>query len=159
MSLQRRHRRPLVASEQTIVDGEMLGEHRFDLLVLLDEGEGRMGREQRQRVAANRVTQLLIGAGEHHLPVQIDFEPLKGGIVNVVAEDVEQFDLRFFDPMTGMWVESWDSMQVSGQPNRLPLEVEIILVLKGVGGGDPYSYRTKVFLPIQQPLSFGVPRQ
>jgi general secretion pathway protein J len=89
----------------------------------------------------------------------IDFEPLKGGVVNVVAEDVEQFDLRFFEPMTGQWVESWDSTQISGQPNRLPLEVEIILVLKGVAGGAPYSYRTKVFLPIQQPLSFGVPRQ
>jgi general secretion pathway protein J len=89
----------------------------------------------------------------------IDFDPLKGGIRNVVAEDIEEFDLRYFDPMTGMWVENWDSTQVSGQPNRLPLEVEVTLTLKGVGGGDPYSYRTKVFLPIQQPLSFGVPRQ
>ncbi|MGH7298326.1 MAG: type II secretion system protein GspJ, partial [Polyangiaceae bacterium] len=86
----------------------------------------------------------------------IDFEPLKGGIVNVVAEDVERFDVRFLDPMTGMWVETWDSMQVTGQPNRLPLEVEITIVLKGVGEGPPYSYTTKVFLPIQQPLSFGI---
>jgi general secretion pathway protein J len=89
----------------------------------------------------------------------IDFEPLKGGTFDVVAEDVELFDVRFFDPMTGQWVESWDSTQVTGQPNRLPLEVEVILTLKGVGGGDPYAYRTKVFLPMQQPLSFGVPRQ
>ncbi len=89
----------------------------------------------------------------------IDYDPLKGGTVNVVAEDVEQFDLRFFDPMTGMWTESWDTMQISGQPNRLPMEVEIILVLKGVGGGPSYNYRTKVFLPIAQPLSFGNPRQ
>jgi general secretion pathway protein J len=89
----------------------------------------------------------------------IDFEPLKGGVRNVVAEDVEQFDLRYFDPMTGMWVETWDTMQVSGQPNRLPMEVEITLVLKGVGGGPSYSYRTKVFLQMMQPLSFGIPRQ
>ncbi len=89
----------------------------------------------------------------------IDYEPLKGGINNVVAENIEQFDLRFFDPMTGLWVESWDTQQISGQPNRLPLEVEILLVLKGVGDGPPYSYRTKVFLPISQPLSFGIPRQ
>lgn len=86
----------------------------------------------------------------------IDYEPLKGGTVNVVAEDIERFDVRFLDPMTGMWVETWDSQQVMGQPNRLPLEVEITLVLKGVGDGPPYSYSTKLFLPIQQPLSFGI---
>ncbi|HTQ48660.1 MAG TPA: type II secretion system protein GspJ [Polyangiaceae bacterium] len=86
----------------------------------------------------------------------IDYDPLKGGVVNVVAEDVLKFDVRFLDPMTGMWVETWDSMQVMGQPNRLPLEVEIILELRGVGEGPPYSYTTKVFLPIQTPLSFGI---
>ena len=89
----------------------------------------------------------------------IDYEPLKGGIVNVVAEDVEKFDVRFLDPTTSQWIETWDSMQVTGQPNRLPFEVDITLVLKGVGGGQPYSYTTKMFIPIQSPLSFGIPRQ
>jgi len=89
----------------------------------------------------------------------IDYEPLKGGIINVVAEDVERFDVRFLDPTTGQWVETWDTMQVTGQPNRLPLEVSITLVIKGVGGGPSYPYTTKVFIPIQSPLSFGVPRQ
>jgi general secretion pathway protein J len=89
----------------------------------------------------------------------IDYEPLKGGTVNVVAEDVEQFDIKYLDPMTGLWGKTWDSMQVIGQPNRLPLEVDISLVLKGVGNGPSYSYETKIFLPIQQPLSFGIPRQ
>jgi general secretion pathway protein J len=89
----------------------------------------------------------------------IDYEPLKGGIVNVVAEDVERFDVRFLDPQTSQWVETWDSMVVTGQPNRLPFEVEIILVLKGVGGGPHYSYTTKMFIPIQTPLTFGIPGQ
>jgi general secretion pathway protein J len=89
----------------------------------------------------------------------IDYEPLKGGIVNVVAEDIESFDVRYLDPMTSQWVETWDSMQVTGQPNRLPLEVKITLVLKGVANGPSYSYTTKIFLPIQQPLSFGISRQ
>jgi general secretion pathway protein J len=89
----------------------------------------------------------------------IDIDPLKGGIVDVVAEDIDEFDLRYLDPMTGQWVESWDSTQVTGQPNRLPLAVRIRLVLKGVGTGAPYAYTTKIFLPIQQPLSFGIPRQ
>jgi general secretion pathway protein J len=89
----------------------------------------------------------------------IDIDPLKGGIVNEIAEDVQEFDVRFLDPMTGQWVESWDSSQVTGQPNRLPLEVRVKLVLKGVGNGDPYEYTTKVFIPMQQPLSFGIPKQ
>jgi general secretion pathway protein J len=86
----------------------------------------------------------------------IDFEPTRGGLVDVLAEDIELFDVRYFDPKTGIWGETWDSTQVTGQPARLPLEVEITLVLKGVGGGPPYSYTTKVFLPMQQPLAFGI---
>jgi general secretion pathway protein J len=89
----------------------------------------------------------------------IDIDPLKGGIVDVVAEDVGEFDVRYLDPLTGQWTDSWDSMQLTGQPNRLPLAVRVRLVLNGVGGGTPYTYTTKVFLPIQQPLSFGIPRQ
>jgi general secretion pathway protein J len=89
----------------------------------------------------------------------IDTDPLKGGVVNVVAENVSEFDVRFLDPLTDQWVETWDSTQISGQPNRLPLAVSIRLVLKGVGDGPPYAYMTKEFLPIQDPLSFGIPRQ
>jgi general secretion pathway protein J len=88
-----------------------------------------------------------------------DLEPLKGGIVNVVAEDIDSFDVRYLDPLTSQWVETWDSTQVSGQPNRLPLEVKVTLVLKGVGDGPNYTYTTKIFLPIQQPLAFGIPAQ
>jgi general secretion pathway protein J len=89
----------------------------------------------------------------------IDLEPLKGGVVDVLAENVSEFKVRYLDPMTALWVDAWDSTQVSGQPNRLPLEVSIHLVLKGVGGGADYAYTTKVFIPIQQPLAFGIPRQ
>ena len=35
-------------------------------------------------------------------------------------------------------------------------EVEITLELRGIGDGPSYSYTTKLFLPIQQPLSFGI---
>lgn len=86
----------------------------------------------------------------------IDFDPLRGGIVNVVAENVQEFHLRYLDPMTSQWVTTWDTMQITGQPNRLPLEVEVTIVLKGVGDSPATTYTTKVFLPIQQPLSFGI---
>jgi general secretion pathway protein J len=89
----------------------------------------------------------------------IDLDPKKGGVVNALAEDVESFHLRYLDPTTGMWVDQWDSTQVSGQPARLPFEVEVTLVLKGVPGGESYSFTTKTQIPIQQPLSFGIPQQ
>jgi general secretion pathway protein J len=89
----------------------------------------------------------------------IDIDPLKGGIVDEVAENVQEFDVRYLDALTGQWVETWDSTQITGQPNRLPLEVKVKLVLKGVGAGKDYEYTTKIFLPMQQPLSFGIPKQ
>ncbi|MBL8609569.1 MAG: prepilin-type N-terminal cleavage/methylation domain-containing protein [Myxococcales bacterium] len=88
----------------------------------------------------------------------IDLDPLKGGVVNVVAEDVESFDIKYLDPLTGTWSESWDSTQVSGQLNRVPLEVRITLTLKGVKNSPPYTYSTKVVIPIREMLTFGVPR-
>jgi general secretion pathway protein J len=88
----------------------------------------------------------------------IDIDPLKGGISDLVAEDITTFELRYLEPLTGQWVETWDSTQVTGQPNRVPLAVRVKLVLKGVGNGSPYSYTTKVFLPMQQPLTFGIPK-
>jgi general secretion pathway protein J len=87
-----------------------------------------------------------------------DFDPKRGGVVNVLAEDVEIFDLRYLDPLTGQWLESWDTTQLTGQLNRLPLEVKLTLVLKPVRNTPPYRFVTKFVLPMQQPLSFGIPR-
>jgi general secretion pathway protein J len=87
-----------------------------------------------------------------------DYEPKKGGVVNVLAEDVELFDIRFLDPLTSQWVESWDSTQLTGQLNRLPLEIKVTLVLKPVRNSPPYRFVTKFMMPMPQPLSFGIPR-
>jgi general secretion pathway protein J len=88
----------------------------------------------------------------------IDTDPKKGGVINVVAENVEEFDLRYLEPMTAQWLDSWDSTQVTGQPGRLPLEVAIRLVLKGIGDSPSATYETKVTMPMQQPLTFGIPK-
>jgi general secretion pathway protein J len=89
----------------------------------------------------------------------IDFDPKRGGVVNVLAEDVESFDLRYLDPLTGTWVESWDSTQLAQQLNRLPVEVRIDLKLKAVKNTPEFRYVTKSILPINQPLRFGIPQQ
>jgi len=89
-------------------------------------------------------------------PIDLDFK--RGGVVNVLAEDVEKFDLRFLDAMTGQWVETWDASSVTGQMGRLPLEVRIELELKPVRNTPAFKYVTKVTIPIQQPLRFGIPQ-
>ena len=78
--------------------------------------------------------------------------------MNVLAENVESFDLRYLDPLTAQWLEYWDTTQSSGQLNRLPLEVRITLVLASVPQGGEKTFTTKLMLPMQQPLSFGIPR-
>lgn len=88
----------------------------------------------------------------------MDLDPKRGGVVNVLAEDVESFHLQYLDPLTGTWGDRWDTTQATGQYNRLPLEVRISLTLKGVRNTPPFAFTTKFMLPLQQPLSFGVPR-
>lgn len=86
----------------------------------------------------------------------IDFDFKRGGVVNVLAEDVERFDIRYLDGFTGQWLDTWDSTLMTAQANRLPLEVRIELELKGVRNSPAFRYVTKVMIPMQQPLSFGI---
>lgn len=89
----------------------------------------------------------------------IDFDPKKGGVINVLAEDVERFDVRYLDPLTGQWLDTWDSTLLTMQMNRVPLEVRIELELKPVRNSPPFRYVTKVMIPIQKPLQFGIQTQ
>lgn len=88
----------------------------------------------------------------------IDLEPRKGGVTNVLVEDVESFEIKYYDPVTGTWVENWDSTSQVGQFARLPLEVKVTLVLKGIKDGPPLKFQTKFMMPTQAPLTFAVPR-
>lgn len=88
----------------------------------------------------------------------IDTDIKRGGVVNVLAEDVERFDIRYLDPLSGTWSDTWDTSQLTAQLNRLPLEVQVVLELKGVKNSPPYKFTTKFMVPMQQPLSFGIPR-
>ena len=85
---------------------------------------------------------------------EIDLVPTKGGTVNVIAEDVESLDLSYLDPLSGEWVESWDSTQAAGQFNRLPAQIRIRVVLRGGRNGAPLKLQTKVPIPMQTALTF-----
>ncbi len=94
------------------------------------------------------------------IDTQLDLEPDKGGKVEVLATDIDLFDLQYLDAQTGQWQESWDTTQSTGQPDRLPLQVRVILVLNGGArpGGDrsrgTVRLVTKVGLNMLQPLTF-----
>ncbi len=85
--------------------------------------------------------------------VYLDDDPEHGGVVQVLAEDVEQFDLEYLDPLTGEWLTSWDSMQPAAQLGRLPAQVRISLVLRG-GPTGTIRFETKTPIAIQLPLDF-----
>ncbi len=85
---------------------------------------------------------------------EIDLDPTKGGTINVIAEDVESLDLSYLDPLSGEWVESWDSTQAAGQFNRLPAQIRIRVVLRGGRNGLPLKLQTKVPIPMQTALTF-----
>lgn len=90
----------------------------------------------------------------------IDLEPTKGGKVEVLATDIDLFDLQYLDAQTGQWLEQWDTTQATGQLDRLPFQVRIILVLNGGARSGADRSRgtirlvTKVGLNILQPLTF-----
>jgi len=93
----------------------------------------------------------------------LDLEPKTGGRVDVLATDIDLFDLQYLDPLSGNWVDTWDTTQsVTGQPARLPVQVRIVLVLNGGSrqgydrGRSTIRLVTKVALPIDNALNFAV---
>lgn len=94
--------------------------------------------------------------------VRPDLDPQHGGRVEVLASDIDLFQLEYLDPTTATWSESWDSTQLTGQLNRLPFQVRVTLVLNGGERGHVDSGRgrirlmTTIGVPIQQPLNFAI---
>jgi general secretion pathway protein J len=106
------------------------------------------------------------GSGELDLARRIsphlDIEPERGGRVEVLATDIDMFELSYLDPQTGVWVDKWDTTQGLGQMNKLPLQVRVLLLLKGGArtsaerSRQPLRFITKVALALRDPLTFAV---
>lgn len=86
----------------------------------------------------------------------IDDQHGKGGVVQVLVDDIDTFSLRYLDPQSGMWTEQWDSSSAAMQLGRVPLQIEIVLIAKGGPAGEPIRLRTKTGPVIQQPLAFAL---
>lgn len=93
---------------------------------------------------------------------RLDLEPERGGRVDVLATDLDLFELTYLDPATGDWTDKWDSTQALGQQNKLPLQVRVLLILNGGArvsadhGRQPLRFITKVALGLRDPLTFAV---
>lgn len=86
---------------------------------------------------------------------RIDNDPQRGGTLDVLAQDVTVFDLKFFDETAGQWTESWSTMSATGQPGRLPQRVRITLELRDEGERKR-RYSTETPVMIQSMLRFGL---
>jgi len=92
----------------------------------------------------------------------VDEKPEEGGRVDVLATNIDLFDLEYFDPVMARWVDEWDSESVVDEQGRLPRAVKIVLVLKDGARSEESSGRntirlvTKVQIPTQDMLSFAL---
>jgi len=90
--------------------------------------------------------------------IPIDQDPVRGGVVNVLVENVELFSLKYLDAQSGLWIDTWDTTLQNAQFNRLPLEIKVSVTLRGRPGLDSTTFTTKIMMPMLQPLSFAIPR-
>lgn len=84
----------------------------------------------------------------------IDDDATRGGVIQVMAENVVSLQLSYLDPLTNEWTDDWNSTQGAGQLNRVPSQVWIRLELEPAVGSTPIEVATKATLPIQLPLDF-----
>jgi general secretion pathway protein J len=80
---------------------------------------------------------------------RIDDKPQEGGRVEILLEDVLEFDLQYLDPVNWEWQSNWDSMSGAGQTNRLPAQVKISLTVPGISNPRAKeTFGTRAVLPI-----------
>jgi general secretion pathway protein J len=84
----------------------------------------------------------------------IDDDATRGGIVQVMAENISVFDVKYLDPTTNEWIDDWDTTQPAAQLGRMPSQVWLYLELADGPRGQTIKFETKVPIPIQLPLDF-----
>ncbi len=87
---------------------------------------------------------------------RVDDQPTRGGRVEILIEDVSDFQLEFLDPLSGQWVRSWDTTQAAGQPNRLPSQVKIFVTMPHPRIRGEQTFGTRARLPMQFALNHAI---
>ncbi|MBX3270704.1 MAG: prepilin-type N-terminal cleavage/methylation domain-containing protein [Sandaracinaceae bacterium] len=60
---------------------------------------------------------------------RIDRDPQTGGVLSILVEDALDLEFEYLDAVTGQWTETWDTREMTRQPNRLPIQVKISLTV------------------------------
>jgi len=85
---------------------------------------------------------------------RIDDDPRRGGKSQILVENVEEFNVEYYDPLLSEWVETWDTEDVLAQPNRLPTQVRIRLgVTHPRRRGETQVFGTRVTIPLTYALN------
>jgi len=85
---------------------------------------------------------------------RIDGDPRRGGKSQILVEDVEEFNLEYFDPLLSDWVQTWNTLDILAQPNRLPTQVRIRLTVKDPRRrGATQTFGTRVTIPLTYALN------
>jgi len=80
---------------------------------------------------------------------RIDDKPQEGGRVEIMLENVLEFELAYLDPVNFEWQTSWDTMTGTGQVNRLPSQVRIKLTVPGISNPRQKEvFGTRAVLPM-----------
>jgi len=85
---------------------------------------------------------------------RIDDDPRRGGKSQILLENVEEFNVEYFDPLLSDWVQTWDTVNTLAQPNRLPSQVRIRLAVTDPRRRNaPQVFGTRVEIPLTYALN------
>jgi general secretion pathway protein J len=79
---------------------------------------------------------------------RIDEDPQTGGTVQVLVHDVLEFDAEYLDPVSGEWIDEWDTRDLTHQPNRLPIQVKLSLTVRD----EDAPRRQRTYVTRAQPM-------
>ena len=75
------------------------------------------------------IQEATVGAQVPVYQLRVDEDPQTGGTIQILVDDVVDFEMEYFDPVSAQWVDSWDSRELTQQPNRLPMQVKLMLTV------------------------------
>lgn len=83
----------------------------------------------------------------------IDDDPTQDGDQVVLLENIEEFDVKYFDDQKKTWVDSWNS-KTSNEPSirdHFPVAVEVLLHVRKKEGKKPRSYKYTLTAKVRHP--------
>jgi general secretion pathway protein J len=81
----------------------------------------------------------------------LDLEPLEGGQLLVLVQNVKAFDLQYYDMVMAEWQDAWDTTEATGEGAVLPMQVRIRLETYD-RLGEVEAHATQMPIPMRTPI-------